>query len=493
MTNFNLQRSRYDVRHFYEWLGYTWGDHISDWFDLLEDRKQASVHRVCLIAPRDHSKSTTLRVKAVHSLLFEKWRDKPYRIWLFSASKDLAANRIEEIREDLRRHPSLSKMLDETRGGKWDLRMTNGAWIKASSVGSAIRGEHPSCIILDDVLDEMGDISDDSVKQWFRKKLTPMLSPGTSIYCVGTPLSLNDLYHTEMLNNETWKTWMEGSITNYDEWLKDPTIDPICLWPEFRPIEFLLEQKQAMGDLAFSQEYMCRVVDDEAAVYPSRLTRANLSMESVLEEIKLHPGRYAIGFDPAHGIGQDYSVMVVMRQDENGFLHLVNIWRFNDREPSQQVDEIIRLCQTYKNHIFASESAGFQRLYEVLIAQRGANIDYVASAVNNRVQKQGLLTRLRSWFEQKKIIFPYGDDHTRRVVNILLDELETHAWDKGVIVDKGKHNDCVMAMAHACDQFTHRDGDVPVVGGGVSVESWNNRANPSRVQRTAGRYVRFGG
>ena len=99
----------------------------------------------------------------------------------------------------------------------------------------------------------------------------------------------------------------------------------------------------------------------------------------------------------------------------------------------------------------------------------------------------------RDLFEQKKLIFPYGDDHTRRVVNILLDELETHAWDKGVIVDKGKHNDCVMAMAHACDQFTHRDGDVPVVGGGVSVESWNNRANPSRVQRTAGRYVRFGG
>lgn len=52
-----------------------------------------------------------------------------------------------------------------------------------------------------------------------------------------------------------------------------PKNPPLELWPEFRPIEFLLEQKVAMGELSFIQEYLCRVVDDEAAVFPRQQTR----------------------------------------------------------------------------------------------------------------------------------------------------------------------------------------------------------------------------
>lgn len=110
-----MERSKTDIKHFYEWLGYTWGDHIGEWMELYQDRKGAEVHRVCVIAPRDHSKSTTLRVKALHSMLFQKWRNKPFTCWLFSANKDLAANRLDEIREDLKRHPDLSKLIDDKK------------------------------------------------------------------------------------------------------------------------------------------------------------------------------------------------------------------------------------------------------------------------------------------------------------------------------------------------------------------------------------------
>ena len=196
--DFSMERSRADVSYFYRWLGYTWGDHIGEWMDMYGERGDVQVHRVCVIAPRDHSKSTTLRVKLLHQALFEKWRDKPFTCWLFSASKDLAVRRLEEIRDDMKRHPQLSRYLDTRRGNKLELRFTNGAWIRATSVGSAIRGEHPACIAFDDVLDDSGDQIYDNIREWFRKKVTPMLSPGTSIYCVGTPLSMTAIYHTEM-------------------------------------------------------------------------------------------------------------------------------------------------------------------------------------------------------------------------------------------------------------------------------------------------------
>ena len=495
LSSFNLQRSKRDIRHFYEWLGYTWGEHISDWFTLFHDRGKAEVHRVCIIAPRDHSKSTTLRVEALHSLLFKRWRNKPFTTWLFSASKDLAANRLEEIRDDIKRHPDLSRLLDESRGGKYELRLNNGAWIKATSVGSAIRGEHPARIVLDDVLDDMGDMSDRNVRHWFRKKLTPMLSPGTSIICVGTPLSMNDLYHTEMLNNDAWKTWRHGAIPNYEEWVNDKeNVEPLCIWPEYRPVSFLLEQREAMGELAFAQEYLCRVVDDDSAVFPQRMTRKNLDMNATVEELKLHPGSYSIGFDPAHGIGQDYSVMLVCRRDEEGYIHIVNIWRRNDFEPSAQTDEIIRMCESYGNPMFASETVGFQRLYETILQQKGAMIDFRPSKVSNRTLKQALLQRLRSWFEQERVIIPYGNDHTRSMMNQLLDELETHVWDNGIITDKGKHNDCVMALAHAIDQYgSSNENPKAIATSAVSLDSLKYGEPPKKVSRSSGRYVRFGG
>lgn len=488
MTALHLERSRYDVRHFYEWLGYKWGNHIGTWLDLYGDRQGAQVHRVCVIAPRDHSKSTTLRVKLLHMLLFERWRGKPFTTWLFSANKDLAANRLEEIRQDLKRHPELSRMINDKESNKWKLTLTNGAWIKATSVGSGIRGEHPAAIALDDVLDDQNDMSYDTVQQWFRKKLTPMLSPGTSLYVVGTPMAMGDLYHTEMLNNEAWKTWREGAITNYDEWRSGEGIEPEVLWPSERPLEFLLEQRQSIGELAFAQEYLCKVVDDESAVYPPSLTRKNLDMDAVLQSKKLHGKTYIVGFDPSHGIGQDYTVMVVMRQDEDGNLHIVNLWRRNDFPPSKQVDVIAEFDKVYQHPRFAFESAGFQSLYQSLIADRGLTLNIKMSKVGNKTLKQGLLNRLRVWFEQGRIIIPYGNDETRRIVNILLEELETHAWKDGDIVDKGRHNDMVMALAHAVDCFSGTvNREMASFASTVDMSKWN----PGSMKKNGRKYVGF--
>ena len=65
---------RGDVEYLNKWLGYTWGDHIGEWMDMDGGRMASKYTKV--IAPRDHSKSTTLRVKLLHQALFDKWRDK---------------------------------------------------------------------------------------------------------------------------------------------------------------------------------------------------------------------------------------------------------------------------------------------------------------------------------------------------------------------------------------------------------------------------------
>ena len=126
----------------------------------------------------------------------------------------------------------------------------------------------------------------------------------------------------------------------------------------------------------------------------------------------------------------------------------------------------------YGHPAFAVESVGFQHLYEGLLSQKGGIIDYRESKVSNRTIKQGLLNRMRVWFERELVCFPYGDDFTRKEVNILLEELEQHAWREGLIEDLGRHNDCAMALAHALDQFTYKSPDVPVVMSTMKPGEW---------------------
>jgi hypothetical protein len=84
------------------------------------------------------------------------------------------------------------------------------------------------------------------------------------------------------------------------------------------------------------------------------------------------------------------------------------------------------------------------------------------------------------WFERGKIEFPYGDDTTRRVVNEMLEELESHAWKSGDIVDTGKHNDLVMALAHAIDQFSFKSDTVPFAGRSMGKGAWQGGKSKSR-------------
>ena len=104
---------------------------------------------------------------------------------------------------------------------------------------------------------------------------------------------------------------------------------------------------------------------------------------------------------------------------------------------------------------FSAEDVGFQRLYESLLAQ-GITVIIVKQSFKSCI-KASTNESIRVWFEQKKVVFPYGDDETRRAVNLLLDELDTHVWKDGGITDVGKHNDIVMAFEHAVDQMTHID------------------------------------
>jgi hypothetical protein len=185
--------------------------------------------------------------------------------------------------------------------------------------------------------------------------------------------------------------------------------------------------------------------------------------------------------------------MVCLKQDNDGFIHLVDMWRRNDFPPDKQADMIIEWSKRYGTPPFAVEAVGFQNLYESLLSSKGAVIDYRESKVSNKTLKQGLMNRLRVWFERELIYLPYGNDATRKQINILLEELESHAWKNGEIQDLGRHNDCVMALAHAVDQFSYKQPNFPAIFRTMKKGEWTGgeyKINRRQQQWFGGRVIR---
>ena len=171
------------------------------------------------------------------------------------------------------------------------------------------------------------------------------------------------------------------------------------------------------------------------------------------------------------------------------------MWRRNDFPPDRQADILIETAKQY-NAVVAAEDVGFQRLYATIIEQKGGHIRYLASKASNKGLKQGLMNRLRTWFERKLIVFPFGDQDTRQKVGIILDELEAHVWKNGEIVDVGKHNDTVMAFAHAIDQFKPKTAEyMPLLKKTTTMGGWGKKKKAKKSTRRRpgnSKYVRFG-
>ena len=72
----------------------------------------------------------------------------------------------------------------------------------------------------------------------------------------------------------------------------------------------------------------------------------------------------------------------------------------------------------------------------------------------------------------------------------MLEKLESHAWKSGEIVDTGRHNDLVMALAHAVDQFLSGINNTPIVMGKMGRGEWQGG---KATNRGGGRRSGIGG
>lgn len=181
-----------------------------------------TVKRLCVMAPREHSKTETFTVNAT------SWRTiYTPGLWtyVFSATDDQAKEQLEKIWQAVdqiapwlthRRRPSALK-----------LRFNNGARVDGAGAGKAVRGKHPDIVVGDDVLEEKSCLTElmrKRTERWWKGTVGGMAHSGVSrdvrpfpgapwekvhlpptrFYLVGTPFHEQDLLNV-MRTNRLWK------------------------------------------------------------------------------------------------------------------------------------------------------------------------------------------------------------------------------------------------------------------------------------------------
>ena len=436
--------------------------HTLEWFSMIQLYQKLNV-----IAARDHSKSY------VFSFAVPLWRlyryTKPdgfsvlpddikfYREGMIITNEyKLAKKLLKKVKEEIKFNPILSKALypqgDEGNWASESIACKNGAEITLSSYRTSNRGPHPGWITVDDFLDRSAMYSKDqreSFKESFNAEIMNMILPQGTIDVVGTPFHEKDLY-SDLKMDPNWK------VFEYPAVFPDGSV----LWANRYSFEALKAKRLSLGPLIFSREILVRPISDSTSIFPwSLLEKAFLGMKDycLVKNRASFPIKFrkvAIGVDWALSatVSADFTEMTVLGEDFQGDLWLLEERTLHGAGYNQQIAELQALNVAYGADVIMVEVNGFQKVMSGLATEAGlTNIVEETTTGHTKKDFYEGLPAIAVLFEQGKMHFPRGDEHSIEKTNEICSQLNSMAFDedRGTLESVGEHDDKSMSLYFA--------------------------------------------
>lgn len=436
--------------------------HTLEWFSMIQLYQKLNV-----IAARDHSKSY------VFSFAVPLWRlyryTKPdgfsvlpddikfYREGMIITNEyKLAKKLLKKVKEEIKFNPILSKALypqgDEGNWASESIACKNGAEITLSSYRTSNRGPHPGWITVDDFLDRSAMYSKDqreSFKESFNAEIMNMILPQGTIDVVGTPFHEKDLY-SDLKMDPNWK------VFEYPAVFPDGSV----LWANRYSFEALKAKRLSLGPLIFSREILVRPISDSTSIFPwSLLEKAFLGMKDycLVKNRASFPIKFrkvAIGVDWALSatVAADFTEMTVLGEDFQGDLWLLEERTLHGAGYNQQIAELQALNVAYGADVIMVEVNGFQKVMSGLATEAGlTNIVEETTTGHTKKDFYEGLPAIAVLFEQGKMHFPRGDEHSIEKTNEICSQLNSMAFDedRGTLESVGEHDDKSMSLYFA--------------------------------------------
>ena len=409
-------------------LGFDFPSYIQEWHQLMNETQ-----RTVIICSRDHGKSVFMHSWVVWKLIFE---EPPYQMLYISSNQKQTFVHMRDI-DKMFTHPMLKKFKPARGWAIGNITLTNGNQILERSVGSQIRGLHPQEIIIDDPLKEFSMTGIQKVTDWFYGDMIPTLHHTASLRVIGTPFSYTDIY--QQLSENAAYTVRTYPCLNA---LNEP------LWPDRWNYEALMARKAEVGSLMFTREYMCVPISTGTSLFnPEHLDNAK-NKDLVLKPLRRDGYKYFVGVDPAISTDGDYNVITVIEMDEDENKSIVYVDRSKNVQFRENIQKVKLIGQLFRPEVILFETNTFAKSFTQELRQV-ADLN-VHDFDTTRRKKQEIILNLQMTLENGKINFPYGNEESRRVSSILIEEMSMFAiTERGKFEGIGAHDDMVMSLALA--------------------------------------------
>ncbi len=260
---------------------------------------------------------------------------------LVSYSEDQVRRLIRNIRSEVESNPFLERLRPSTKEiwGTDQLSFPNEYMISGLGFGTSSRGKHPRRIIGDDVLKDMGGMSqEDQERAWFGV-IAGMGMPRTQIHCIGTPIAFGDLF-MKLETNPVYKHW------------KKPAEDEagVILCPEMFTREILENKKLEMGSINYAREYRLERIDPATQPFKREF-------EVHYEEPPTNLARIVTVCDPAYTEGDgDATAIVTVGFTHGNHAYVLEAKEVRREDPGQVVEELFKSIRAWN-----PEAVGIER------------------------------------------------------------------------------------------------------------------------------------
>jgi len=441
-------------------LGFDFPSYIQEWHQLMNETQ-----RTVIICSRDHGKSVFMHSWVVWKLIFE---EPPYQMLYISSNQKQTLVHMRDI-DKMFQNPMLKKFKPARGWAIGNITLTNGNQILERSVGSQIRGLHPQEIVIDDPLKEFSMTGIQKVTDWFYGDMIPTLHHTASLRVIGTPFSYTDIY--QQLSENAAYTVRTYPCLNA---LNEP------LWPERWNYEALMARKAEVGSLMFTREYMCVPISTGTSLFnPEHLDNAK-NKDLVLKPLRRDGYKYFVGVDPAISTDGDYNVITVIEMDEDENKSIVYVDRSKNVQFRENIQKVKLIGQLFRPEVILFETNTFAKSFTQELRQV-ADLN-VHDFDTTRRKKQEIILNLQMTLENGKINFPYGNEESRRVSSILIEEMSMFAiTERGKFEGIGAHDDMVMSLALA-NAATYQASEAFILLDDLGLfDDGGGRQNPQRM------------
>lgn len=431
--------------------------HHIEWGDLVMHHK-----KLCVEAARGHGKSyyfsnayiawQLYRYKKPKTMQFSMrpTKSSSNRGFLFSFSLQQSVDLIEILKGAIESNEILAERLmpQNAKEGAWastNITCRNGSRLTGKGFGSSVRGAHPYFIVVDDGLKDnviYSSLQRQKSIDYFHSVIMNMIIPGGQTIVVGTPFHAQDLYG----DLKTKKGWF---VIEY------PAIFPNgkILWPQRFSYQTLMDMRNTQGNIIFSRENLCRPIVSDASIFSLEVLRQsiirmdNYCLVRSRDDFPRKFDKVVVGADFAisSAVGADFYCYTVFGIGEDNGMWLLWIEIGKGRKYDEQLQILRGINARFRPDVMVFESNVFQQIFSEGATDYGMPVvSHQTGTEKNDLSKGWLAIAIA--MERGLFHIPTGDEFSRKMKDIIFDQLGSVAFTDQGLQSVGSHDDVCSSM-----------------------------------------------